>query len=180
MLSSVQRAEGQSDGCLSVTWNYEDTTRGAVPADQGCVCAEKEGGGGAVQHWCRFWSLVLNCSLSCLMRSRDEHSGLTHAPCALQLFLPLFADNIFPLCCIIFLNHTPLSYISTHANGTLSQSSLRSSVCNDGSHQWLHWMCIWKCLPWVQLDVFEYVCVFLCGVFFKLVGERQTNASVCP
>ncbi len=40
---------------------------------------------------CCFWSLALNYSLSCLMRSRDEHSGLTHAPLlssSFSLFLP--------------------------------------------------------------------------------------------
>lgn len=152
MLSSVQRAEGQSDGCISITRNYEDTTWGAVPADQGCICAEE----------------VVRCSIDAvfglwcwiaaspaLVRSRDEHSGLTGAPLCAPALCPSFcwqhnrsSSRPRPLMWAVafffgcFLNHTPLSFISAHANGTLSQSSLSCSVCNDGSHQWLHWICI--------------------------------------
>lgn len=38
VLSSVQWSQGQPAGCLSVARNYEDTTGGALPANQGCVC----------------------------------------------------------------------------------------------------------------------------------------------
>lgn len=43
VLSSVQRSQGQPAGCLSITGNHEDAAGGVVPADQGCVCVDREG-----------------------------------------------------------------------------------------------------------------------------------------
>lgn len=117
-------------------------------------------------------------SLSCLMRTRDERCWLTHAPCCrsspssfishsfsynmngcfilgcLQFFFSLL------FFCILFWNpHTPLRHISTHANGTLSQSSLWSNVCNDCSHQSLYWICFWVCVSFTSSAGCVRVCV---------------------
>lgn len=104
--------------------------------------------------------LYLVLVLSCLMRSRDAHSGLTHAPfCSLHSFCqqhqqtaPLLGlilsheqllSSVIEYCLFFlfvvlsFLNHIPLTCILTHANGTLSSSSLRCSVGGD-SQQWIY------------------------------------------
>lgn len=128
--------------------------------------------------------------------------GWLMPPCSLQLFLSLVADNIIaPLLRLVLLlqqsslvayiffsppplffksSHSTQTYFSTNANGTLSQSSLRSSVCNDCSHQqWLYWICAWVCVFHYFNWMYWSVCVmcFFC-FFYKLVGERRTNASV--
>lgn len=120
-----------------------------------------------------FFSLALSFSLCCLMRTSGERSELTHAPCSPAPSLPFHwqlnlssllslvlscEHSLSSLACVLFFisfppfgfslknPHPALRHISTHANGTLSQSSLRCSVCSDCSHCWLYWICVWECV----------------------------------
>lgn len=81
-----------------------------VGVGMGVEMRTRLGGRGAEQSRAAVFGLPLNYSLSCLMRTRDEHPGLTHAPCSEALSVSLFADNIItPLLSLVLLHDQSLS-----------------------------------------------------------------------